>query len=38
MQKMLFASSKDALRRSLTGIGGELQATDLGEVSEEVCE
>jgi len=34
-QKMLFASSKDALRRSLVGIGAEIQATDIGEVSHE---
>jgi len=34
-QKMLFASSKDALRRSLVGIGTEVQATDFAEVSHE---
>ena len=32
---MLFASSKDALRRSLLGIGTEIQATDISEVSHE---
>ncbi|EGF98777.1 uncharacterized protein MELLADRAFT_73515 [Melampsora larici-populina 98AG31] len=31
--KMLYASSKDALRRSLVGIGVEIQGTDLSEVS-----
>ena len=37
-QKMLFASSKDALRRSLDGIGAEIQATDLDEVSHETSQ
>lgn len=36
--KMVFASSKDALRRSLDGIGAEVQATDYDEVSDEACE
>ena len=35
-QKMLFASSKDALRRALVGIAAEIQATDFSEVAEEV--
>jgi len=34
-QKMLFASSKDALRRSLVGIASEIQATDPSEVDYE---
>ena len=34
-QKMLFASSKEALRRSLVGIATEIQATDVSEVSHE---
>lgn len=34
-QKMLFASSKEALRRSLVGIAVEIQATDLSEVAYE---
>ncbi|OBZ68873.1 Cofilin [Grifola frondosa] len=33
--KMLFASSKDALRRSLVGIAAEIQGTDYSEVSHE---
>ena len=32
---MLFASSRDALRRSLVGIAVEIQATDLSEISYE---
>lgn len=32
---MVYASSKDALRRSLTGIGAEIQGTDFSEVSHE---
>jgi len=32
-QKMLFASSRDALRRSLVGIAVEIQGTDYSEVS-----
>ncbi|CDO76695.1 hypothetical protein BN946_scf184975.g4 [Trametes cinnabarina] len=32
-QKMLFASSKDALRRSLVGIAAEIQGTDYSEVA-----
>ncbi|KAI8994228.1 recombinant Actophorin [Trametes punicea] len=34
-QKMLFASSKDALRRSLVGIASEIQGTDYSEVAHE---
>ncbi|OJT14684.1 Cofilin [Trametes pubescens] len=34
-QKMLFASSKDALRRSLVGIATEIQGTDFSEVTHE---
>ncbi|TFY78958.1 hypothetical protein EWM64_g5048 [Hericium alpestre] len=34
-QKMLFASSKDALRRSLVGIATEIQGTDPSEVAYE---
>ncbi|KAI0057127.1 hypothetical protein BV25DRAFT_1831493 [Artomyces pyxidatus] len=33
--KMLFASSKDALRRSLVGIAAEIQGTDYSEVAHE---
>lgn len=33
--KMLYASSKDALRRKLVGIAIEVQGTDLSEVDEE---
>jgi cofilin len=33
--KMIYASSKDALRRSLTGIQAEIQGTDYSEVSYE---
>ncbi|KAG8987022.1 cofilin [Tulasnella sp. JGI-2019a] len=32
-QKMLFASSRDALRRSLVGIAAEVQGTDYSEVA-----
>lgn len=32
---MVYASSKDALRRSLNGIGTEVQATDSAEISYE---
>lgn len=32
-QKMLYASSKDALRKKLVGIGTEVQATDASEVA-----
>ncbi len=35
-QKMLFASSRDALRRSLVGIATEIQGTDYSEVDHEV--
>ena len=34
-QKMLFASSRDALRRSLVGIAVEIQGTDYSEVARE---
>ncbi|ESK95225.1 actin depolymerizing factor [Moniliophthora roreri MCA 2997] len=34
-QKMLFASSKDALRRALVGIAVEIQGTDSSEVAYE---
>lgn len=34
--KMLYASSKDALRKKLVGIATEIQATDLSEVAYEV--
>ncbi|KDQ13765.1 hypothetical protein BOTBODRAFT_33205 [Botryobasidium botryosum FD-172 SS1] len=34
-EKMLFASSKDALRRSLVGIANEIQGTDSSEVAYE---
>jgi cofilin len=37
-QKMLFASSRDALRRSLVGIAVEIQGTDYSEVSWEYGE
>jgi cofilin len=33
--KMLYASSKDALRRSLNGISADIQGTDFSEVSYE---
>jgi len=33
--KMLFASSKDSLRKSLVGIGAEIQGTDFSEVAYE---
>ena len=32
---MLFASSKDALRRSLVGIAAEIRGTDYSEVAHE---
>lgn len=32
--KMLYAASKDALRKKLVGINHEVQATDFGELSE----
>jgi hypothetical protein len=32
---MLFASSRDALRRSLVGIAAEIQGTELSEVEHE---
>jgi len=34
--KMVFASSKDALRRSLVGISTEIQGTDFSEVAYEI--
>ncbi|PWN89390.1 hypothetical protein FA10DRAFT_267959 [Acaromyces ingoldii] len=34
-QKMLYASSKDALRKSLVGISSEIQGTDMSEVAHE---
>ncbi|GAA5998847.1 actin-binding ADF family protein [Rhodotorula paludigena] len=34
-EKMLYASSKDALRRSLVGLAVEVQGTDLDEISYE---
>ncbi|SYW78243.1 probable COF1 - cofilin, actin binding and severing protein [Ustilago bromivora] len=34
-QKMVFASSKDALRKALVGISSEIQGTDFSEVSYE---
>jgi len=33
--KMIYDSSKDALRRSLTGVGAEIQGTDFSEVAYE---
>lgn len=32
-QKMLYASSKDAIRKKLVGVGVEVQATDASEIS-----
>jgi len=32
---MLFASSKDALRKKLVGIGAEIQATDFSEIAKD---
>jgi hypothetical protein len=32
-QKMLFASSKEALKRSLVGVAAEIQGTDFSEVA-----
>jgi len=37
-QKMLYASSKDALRKSLVGISSEIQGTDSSEVAHETGE
>lgn len=34
-QKMIYASSKDALRKKLVGVATEVQGTDLSEVSYE---
>jgi cofilin len=34
-QKMLYASSRDALKRALTGIAVEIQGSDYSEVSYE---
>jgi hypothetical protein len=36
-QKMLYASSKDALRKKLVGIGSEIQGTDFSEGKDGVC-
>jgi len=33
--KMLYASTKDAIRKKLVGIGTEIQATDLAEIDRE---
>lgn len=33
--KMIYASSKEALRRALTGVAAEIQATDEGEIAYE---
>ena len=33
--KMLYTSSKDAIKKKLNGIGAEIQATDLSEISYE---
>lgn len=33
--KMVYASSKDAIRRKLVGIGTEVQATDASEIAYE---
>ncbi|KAF9382101.1 cofilin [Podila verticillata] len=33
--KMIYASSKDALRRQLVGVGSEIQGTDFDEVTHE---
>eukprot|EP01102_Stenamoeba_stenopodia_P010839 TRINITY_DN329_c0_g1_i2.p1 TRINITY_DN329_c0_g1~~TRINITY_DN329_c0_g1_i2.p1 ORF type:complete len:138 (-),score=39.28 TRINITY_DN329_c0_g1_i2:213-626(-) len=33
--KMLYASTKDAVRKKLVGVGVEVQATDLGEIDKE---
>jgi hypothetical protein len=35
---MLYASSKDALRKSLVGISSEIQGTDMSEVAHETGE
>jgi len=35
-QKMVYASSKDSLRKSLTGVGVDIQATDPSEVDYEI--
>ena len=35
-QKMVYASSKDALRKALQGIAAEIQATEFDEISREV--
>jgi hypothetical protein len=34
--KMMFASSRNALRRELVGIGAEIEATEVSEVAWEV--
>ncbi len=35
-RKMLVASSKDAFRKKLVGIGSEIQASDLSEIDQAV--
>ncbi|CAO1613359.1 unnamed protein product [Parajaminaea phylloscopi] len=35
-QKMVYASSKDALRRALVGISAEIQGTDFSEVEHQI--
>jgi len=35
-EKMLYTSSKDAVRKKLVGVGTEIQATDLAEIDREV--
>jgi tRNA U34 2-thiouridine synthase MnmA/TrmU len=35
-QKMLYAASKDALRKKLVGVATEIQATDLSEISHDI--
>jgi cofilin len=34
-QKMLYASSKDSVKKKLVGLGAEIQATDLSEIDKE---
>jgi cofilin len=34
-QKMVYAASKDALRKKLVGIASEIQGTDMSEISYE---
>ena len=35
---MVYAASKDALRKQLVGIGGELQGTDFSEIAQEAVQ